>query len=203
MADEHSTGTPPAGQLSTGNVAAGTAGKVTTGTEVPPAGGEHGFPPFQKDTFASQLLWLAITFGLLYLIASKLALPRVGGIIADRRARIDGDLAEAARMKGDADAAIKSYEKSLADARARAQAIAAETRSRVAAETEARRKEVEAGLHARLAVAEETVQATRTAAMANVHGIATDAAMAIVARLTGKAPTEDAAALAVKKALDR
>lgn len=179
-------------------------GKLSTTTEATPPG-EHGggFPPFQKDTFGSQLLWLAIAFGALYLIASKLALPRVGGIIADRRARIDGDLADAARMKAAADAAIASYEKSLADARARAQTIAAQTRDKVAAEAEARRKEVEANLHIKLAAAEQTIQATRSAAMANVQGIAKDAAIAIVQRLTGKAPTEEAAATAVKTALDR
>jgi F-type H+-transporting ATPase subunit b len=189
MADTHTAGAP---------------GTLSTGTEASPPG-EHGggFPPFQKDTFASQLLWLAVTFGLLYLIASRLALPRVGGIIADRRARISGDLAEAARMKESADAAIASYEKSLADARAKAQAIATQTRDKVAADAEVRRKEVEANLQARMVTAEETVQATRAAAMANVHGIARDAAIAIVARLTGTAPTEDAAALAVKRALDR
>jgi F-type H+-transporting ATPase subunit b len=191
MADTHSTGTHSTSQLN-------------TGTEATPPG-EHGggFPPFQKATFGSQLLWLAITFGLLYLIASKLALPRVGGIIADRRARIDGDLAEAARMKEAADAAIASYEKSLADARARAQAMAAETRMKVNAQAEARRKEVEANLHAKLADAEQTIATTRTAAMANVQGIAKDAAVAIVTQLTGKAPTEEAAAAAVKAALDR
>jgi F-type H+-transporting ATPase subunit b len=191
MADNHSTGALPASQLN-------------TGTEATPHG-EHGggFPPFQKDTFASQLLWLAIAFGLLYLIASKFALPRVGGIIADRRARIDGDLAEAARMKEAADAAIASYEKSLADARARAQALAAETREKVNAQAEVRRKEVEANLQAKLADAEKTIATTRTAAMANVQGIAKDAAVAIVTQLTGKAPTEEAAAAAVKAALDR
>jgi F-type H+-transporting ATPase subunit b len=190
MADNHSTGTPP-------------ASGHTTGTEAPPPGEHGGFPPFQKDTFGSQLLWLAITFGLLYLIASKLALPRVGGIIADRRARIDKDLADAAGMKQAADAAIASYEKSLADARAKAQTIAAQTRDKVAAEAEARRKDVEASLQARLNAAEDTIQATRTAAMSNVQGIAKDAAIAIVARLTGKAPADEAAAAAVKTALDR
>jgi F-type H+-transporting ATPase subunit b len=191
MADNHSTGAP-----STSN--------VSTGTEATPPG-EHGggFPPFQKETFGSQLLWLAIAFGLLYLVASKLALPRVGGIIADRRARIAGDLAEAARMKEAADAAIASHEKSLADARAKAQTIAAQTRDKVAAEAEAKRKQVEANLQAKLTAAEQTIQATRTAAMSNVQGIAKDAAIAIVARLTGKAPTEEAAATAVKTALDR
>jgi F-type H+-transporting ATPase subunit b len=191
MADTHSTGKLSTGQLS-------------TSTEATPPG-EHGggFPPFQKETFGSQLLWLAIAFGALYLIAAKLALPRVGGIIADRRARIAGDLAEAGRMKDAADAAIAAYEKSLADARARAQAIAAETREKVNAQAEARRKEVEANLHAKQATAEQTIATTRTAAMANVQGIAKDAAVAIVTRLTGKAPTDEAAAAAVKAALDR
>jgi F-type H+-transporting ATPase subunit b len=196
MADTHSTGVPAAGVPA--------ARALSTGTEAtPPSEHGGGFPPFQKDTFGSQLLWLAITFGALYLIASKLALPRVGGIIADRRARIDGDLREAARMKEAADAAIASYEKSLADARAKAQTIAAQTRDKIAAEAEARRKEVEANLHVKLAAAEQTIQATRTAAMSNVQGIAKDAAIAIVVQLIGKAPAEEAAAAAVKAVLDR
>jgi len=187
--------------LSTGTLS---TGSLSTGTEATPPS-EHGgrFPPFQKDTFASQLLWLAIFFVALYLIASKLALPRVGSIIADRRKRISGDLDEAARLKDTADAAIASYEKALADARARAQAIAAENRDKINAEAEARRKAVEAGLHAKLTAAEQTIAATRTAAMASVQGIAQEAAVAIVARLIGKAPSDAAAAAAVKAALDR
>ncbi len=196
MAETYLTGAPAAGALSTN--------QLSTGTEATPPG-EHGggFPPFQKETFGSQLLWLAITFGALYFIVSKLAVPRVGGIIADRRARIAGDLAEAARMKDAADAAIASYEKSLADARAKAQTIAAQTRDKVSAEAEVRRKEVEANLHAKLAAAEQTITAKRMAAMANVQGIAKEAAIAIIAQLTGKAPTEEAAAAAVKAAIDR
>jgi F-type H+-transporting ATPase subunit b len=149
------------------------------------------------------LLWLAIFFVALYLIASRLALPRVGTIIADRRKRISGDLDEAARMKDAADAAIASYEKALADARARAQTIAAQTRDKVNAEAEARRKVVEAGLQSKLTAAEATIAATRTAAMAHVQGIAQDAAIAIVARLTGEAPSQAAAAAAVKAAINR
>jgi F-type H+-transporting ATPase subunit b len=191
MAENHSTGTVSTGTVSTGSEA------------TPPSEHGGGFPPFQKDTFASQLLWLAIFFVALYLIASKLALPRVGSIIADRRQRISGDLDEAARLKDAADAAIASYEKALADARTRAQAIAAETRDKINAEAEARRHAVEASLHAKLNAAEQTIAATRTAAMANVQSIAQEAAVAIVARLTGSAPSEAAATAAVKAALER
>jgi len=176
----------------------------STATEAsPPSEHGGGFPPFQKDTFASQLLWLAIFFIALYLIASKLALPRVGSIIADRRKRIAGDLAEAARMKDAADAAIATYEKALADARARAQAMAAETRDKLNAAAETQRKALEATLQGRLAAAEETIAAAKTAAMANVRGIAEEAAIAIVARLTGVAPSKPAAAAAVDAAIKR
>lgn len=173
---------------------------LSTGTEAPSGGG---FPPFQKDTFGSQLLWLAIFFVALYLIAAKLALPRVGSIIADRRRRISGDLDEAARMKDAADAAVARYEQALADARTRAQAIAGETRDKVNAEAEAHRKTVEAGLHAKLTAAEETIAATRTAAMAHVQSIAQEAAIAIVSRLTGQAPSPSSAAAAVKAVIER
>jgi F-type H+-transporting ATPase subunit b len=173
-----------------------------TATEAtPPSEHGGGFPPFQKDTFASQLLWLAIFFIALYLIASKLALPRVGSVIAARRKRISDDLGEAARMKDAADAAIAAYEKGLAEARARAQAMAAATRDKLNAEAEVQRKALEATLHGKLAVAEETIAAAKTAAMANVRSIAEEAAIAIVARLTGTAPSKAAAAAAVDAAI--
>ena len=107
-----------------------------------PKSEEHGnFPPFDADSFASQLVWLAIAFVVLYVLMAKLALPRVGAIIEGRQKRIEGDLADAEKLKGQSEAALATYEKALADARARAQAIANETRERQAAQapTAARR----------------------------------------------------------------
>jgi F-type H+-transporting ATPase subunit b len=168
-----------------------------------PGGAKPPFPPFNKETFASQLVWLVIFFVALYVIISKLAIPRIGGIIEARSQKIDGDLAEAKRLKDQSDAAIAAYEKSLADARARAQTLAGETRDKLAAEAEVTRKKLEAELNARLAKAEQTIAATKTAAMANVQGIAADTAGAIVERLTGTAPSGAAVAAAVADALKR
>ena len=108
-------------------------------TEVP-SGAKPAFPPFQKETFASQLVWLAITFVALYLLISRIAVPRIGGIIDERAKRIEGDFAAAQRMKDESEAALAAYEKSLADARNRAQAIGAEIRDKLHAEAEANRK---------------------------------------------------------------
>jgi F-type H+-transporting ATPase subunit b len=146
------------------------------------------FPPFQKDTFASQLVSLVIVFVALYLIVSRIALPRVGGVLDERQNTIEGDLAEAQKLKDDSDGALKAYEAELAQARSRAQAIGAETREKLNAASEAERKTLEERLSLKLAEAEKTIASTREAAMSNVRGIAADAAAAIVQRLTGVVP---------------
>src|SRR5476649_2566794 len=127
-----------------------------TSTEHPAEGGHGGFPPFQAQTFASQLVWLAIAFVLLYVLMSKWALPRVGAIIENRQKRIDDDIADAGKLKTQSDEAVAAYEKALADARARAQTIANETRDTQAVAAEARRKTLEGELNAKLAEAEKT-----------------------------------------------
>ena len=174
------------------------ATKTSTHTEVP---SKSGFPPFQKETFASQLVWLAITFVVLYLLISRIAVPRIGGILEERSKRIEGDCAAAQRMKEESEAALAAYEKSLAEARNRAQAIGAEIRDRLHAEAEQRRKALEAKLNAQLAEAEKQIDATKSAAMANVRGIAVEAAAAIVERLIGTTPPAPAVAAAVDEAL--
>jgi F-type H+-transporting ATPase subunit b len=171
----------------------------TAHTEVP--GGHKGvFPPFDKETFPTQLTWLGITFILLYVMMSKVALPRIGSILDERKKRIDTDIAEAAAFKGQSEAAIAAYEKALADARGKAQAIAGETRDRLNAEADARRKELEAELATKLAAAEATIADTKAKAMANVQAIASDAAATIVETLIGKAPSSEAVRAAVADA---
>jgi len=165
----------------------------------PPAKGP--FPPFAPEHFGSQLVWFAIAFGLLYVLLARLALPRVAAILETRRARIAADLAEAGRLKGESEIAIAAYEKSLADARVRAQAAVAEHQQKVAAEAGRRRTELEASLGRHLADAERKIEATRSAAMKEVRGIAIEAAGAIVERLLGAPPAKPAVERAVDTAL--
>src|SRR6185312_6697247 len=175
----------------------------TATTEAAPKGEHGGFPPFNSQTFPSQLVWLAVAFVLLYALMAKWALPQVGKVIENRQKRIEGDIAEAGRLKQESDAAVAAYEKALADARGRAQAIANETREKQAAEAEAARKTLEDALNAKLADAEKTIAATKQAAMSNVRSIAEDAARAIVERLIGSAPSDKAVTDAVAAALKR
>ena len=162
--------------------------KGTTAHTEADGGHKAPFPPFEKSTFASQLVSIVIAFVALYLIVSRIALPRVGGVIDERQNAIDGDLAAAQKLKDESDNALKSYESELAAARARAQAISSETRDILNAASEAERKTLEEQLSLKLADAEKTIASTRESAMSNVRGIAADAAAAIVQRLTGVLP---------------
>ncbi len=161
------------------------------------AGGQANFPPFASETFPSQLLWLAISFGALYAFMAKIALPRIGAAIQERKARLAKDLDDAAAMQQQADAAAAKHEKALAEARAAAQVLAQAARDRSAAESEAKREALNEQLTAQFAAAESQIAGRRAEAMSSVGDIARDAAGAIVERLIGRPVKAEAIADAV------
>ena len=147
---------------------------------------EKPFPPFDPNTFAPQLFWLAISFGALYLLMSKVALPRIGEILEVRRDRIEGDLAEAERLRQKTDQAINAYEEELAQARAKSHEIAEKTRTSIKSELDAKQAEVEADLAKKLNIAEEKIKQTKAQALSNVDEIASETLVAVIAKLNSK-----------------
>lgn len=159
------------------------------------------FPPFDTSTFLSQILWLALTFGLLYWLMAKIALPRIGTILADRAERIEADLAAAEKSRVATEEAAALYEKALSDARADSQQLAQKTRYQLAASADANRKALEADLAGKLARAEVTISKRKAAAMENVRSIAADVTLAIVKQVTGKSTTSARVEAALDAAL--
>lgn len=169
------------------------------GTQVPP---DHsgGFPPFDTTTYPTQLFWLVVTFAVLFLVMWRVAVPRIGGVIGERKKRVTDDLTTAEQHRNDAEAASAAYETALAQARQRAQKMANENRAAINAEIEAAKQKVEAEAAAEMQKAEARIAATRTEARGHVTRAAQEAAMAIVTRLTGETVPADAAADAVRAA---
>lgn len=168
--------------------AAPTAAPVAAGTEVPHGAEGHAkvFPPLDPTTVAPQLVWLTLTFVALYMLLKRMVIPRIGGVIEERRDRIQRDLDSAERLKGEVDSAVKSYEKALADARANASGIARETRDRLAAEVDKERSAVEAETLKKLTDAEARIAETKRKALSSVSEIAADIAGPVVRQLIGK-----------------
>jgi F-type H+-transporting ATPase subunit b len=160
-------------------------------------GKSGGLPQLNPADFAPQLIWLAITFVVLYFILARVALPRIGEVIEERHDRVQRDLDAAERFKKDTDAALAAYERALSEARSKASTLAKDMRDKLAAETDKERTSVEEQLAAKLADAETRIAATKTKALSSVNEIAAETAGAVVSKLLG----EDVSPAEVKKVL--
>ena len=157
-------------------------------------------PQLDLNTWPTQIFWLAITFFVLYMVISRIAIPRTGGVIEKRKATIGGDLAAAQRLKAEVDATVKAYEAGLAESRAKANAIVQQNRNTLNAEIEAERSKLAAALDAKTAAAAQQVAAAKAKAMAGVEAVAADIVVDVVNELVGANVTKTAAAGAVAKA---
>lgn len=157
-------------------------------------------PQLDVSWWPSQLFWLAITFGGLYLLMAGRFLPALGGAIEERRDRIADDLDQAAEFKRQAEDAETAYGKALADARAKAQGIAAETRAEMDKEIAELQADTDAALEKQLAAAESRIAAMKSDAASKVKQAAADTARAVVETLIDEAPTDEAVAKAVAAA---
>ncbi|HEY2708937.1 MAG TPA: hypothetical protein VGI95_12875 [Caulobacteraceae bacterium] len=156
----------------------------------PSPAAEHasaGLPQFDLAEWPGQMVWMLVIFGVMLLLFSRVFVPKIGGTIAAREDKIGGDIHEARRLRDEAEAQSKAAAEELAQARARAQRLAADAKAAVTADTERRQAAEEARLAGVLAEAEGRINAARDEAMSQVRGIAADAADAIVTRLTGLA----------------
>jgi F-type H+-transporting ATPase subunit b len=156
-------------------------------------------PQLDFSTFLPQLFWLAITFGALYALVARMALPRIGGTIEHRRTRVADDIDTAERLKAEAQKALATYESTLAEARAKANATVAETRARMSAELDVERQNVEAKLASRISSAEAAVRAGRDEALKGLGDVIGELSGDIVTRMSG----EKVSAAVLKRAVNK
>lgn len=157
-----------------------------------------GLPQLDPTWWPSQLFWLVLTFGVLYWLMAGRFLPSLGGAIEERRDRIADDLDQASEFKRQADEAEAAYNKALADARAKAQGIAADTRAEVDKEIAELQAETNEALEKQLQAAEARITKMKADAAAKVREAATETTRAVVEALIDEAPTDDA----IKRAID-
>jgi F-type H+-transporting ATPase subunit b len=142
-------------------------------------------PQFDPTWFASQIFWLVAIFAIFYYVLSSAVLPKLGGAIEAREAAIEGDLARAGALKGETDKMLAAYEKSLADSRAKAQTVRAETEAANAKHAAERSAVQAAQLADRIKTAEANIAGARKAALANVETIAGEIAAEAARKLAG------------------
>ena len=147
-------------------------------------------PQLNPLDWAPQLIWLLLTFGVLYLLMVYVALPRIGSVIEARAARIAKDLASADKLRRETEEAIAAYEQALAEAKQKAHAIVEAGRAKLKEESAKQRGKLESELAKRSAEAEARIGEAKTSAMREVNAVAVEVAADIVRQLIGLAPAK-------------
>jgi F-type H+-transporting ATPase subunit b len=150
-------------------------------------------PQLDVASYAPQLVWLAISFVILYLLMAKVALPRIAGVLEERSKRREDNLARAEEHERDAAAAAQAYEAALTEARSRAQAELGKAQETAKARADAELARVDATLQSRVREAEDAIAQARTAALADAAGIAAEIARLAAHKLAGLSIDEAAA----------
>ena len=158
-------------------------------------------PQLEVADFFPQLVWLTITFVVLYLLMSRVALPRIATVLAERDRHVEEDLARAERLKREADETLKAYEAALATARAEAQGLHRETSAEMSALAAKREQAIAGEIGARTREAEERIEAAKRRALADLPQVAREVAEAAFRRLTGEAPRPERVDAAVASVL--
>jgi len=144
-------------------------------------------PQFELANWPGQIFWLLITFAVLYGVLSRVFIPRIRHAIDTRRGQIAGDMAEARRLRDEAEAQAEIADAQMAEGRLRAQHLAADAKAKSAADSANRQAALETELSGKLDEAETRIRASRDQAMSQVRGIASDTGAAITEKLSGKA----------------
>jgi F-type H+-transporting ATPase subunit b len=152
-------------------------------------------------TFASQLFWLAITFGLIFLVIGLGMVPKISGTVEARDARIAGDLEAAERARAAADEVEEANRLRAEQDRAEALKVTQAAKEASARETEAKVKAADAEINAKVEAAEARLRASTEASLAEIENVAAEAAQDMVAKLSGASVSRDQAAAAVRQAL--
>lgn len=146
---------------------------------------QTGMPQMDASFFPSQIFWLVITFAVLYFLMKRLAIPEVERVQEKRHAAIAADLAAAAKANEEANKTIAEYEKSLADARATAQAAVINITTRAAQTSLERQAEQQRALTKRLQEAESNIVSARDAALSEARSVVADIAAAALEKIVG------------------
>lgn len=160
-------------------------------------------PQFDPTFFAPQIFWLVLTFAVLYVLMTVVALPKIGAVLDERQRKIDDNLDKAAQLKAEAEAAVAAYEKALSESRAHAHSVIKEASDRLAQEADERNKALAARLAEQVKDGETRIAQAKDKALANVRDVAIDVAGSVFARLVGSAADaarlESAVAAALKE----
>jgi len=176
-------------------------GALASGVVTASPAAAAGLPQLDVSTFSSQIVWLTITFVALYVLMSKVALPRIGEVLEERQNKIDDNIAKAEALKIQAEAASNAYETSLSEARTKAQTAIRDVKEKATAEAAKSQAALNKKLQVQIASSEKAIASARDEALSGIKDVATDVASALVEKLIDEVPSDASVDKAITAAL--
>lgn len=159
--------------------------ETVAGACVDAGGSALGMPQLCADWMGNQVVWLVVSLIVIYLILSRIALPRIGAVLAERSGTITNDIAAAEELKQKTVDAEAAYDKALADARIKAATIVAAAKAEIQVDLDVELAKADAQISAKAAEGEKVIAAIRDGAVKSIKVVAKDTTKELISALGG------------------
>ena len=144
-----------------------------------------GMPQLNPEFWISQIFWLTLTFGILYLVLSKLILPKISANLESRKSQILENIEAAEKQREDSETKLKEYEEIITKNRLDAKTIFSQAREKAIKDINAKREVLDKQIDEEIVKAEEEIKTLRESAPDKINKIAIETSFELVQKLIG------------------
>ena len=145
-----------------------------------------GMPQLNPEFWISQIIWLILTFGALYIVLSKVILPKISDNLESRRSQILENIEIAEKQREESEEKVKEFEKIILNSKLEAKNLFNEARQKVLEDVDKKRSELEKSIEAEIVSAEKEIQSLNSNSLENIKKIATDTSSDLISQLIGQ-----------------
>ena len=146
-------------------------------------GSEAGMPQLNPEFWISQIFWLVFIFSFLYLIVSKIFIPKITYSIESRKFRIVNDLNETQKLKESAEQKLKEYNKIIENSKKEAKKIIDNNRKKLEQDIEVKKKTFSDEIEKELLAVEKEILDLKKNSMPNIKKIAIDTSSEVIKKI--------------------
>ena len=144
-----------------------------------------GMPQLNPEFWISQIFWLTLTFGILYIVLSKLILPKISANLELRKSQIQENIEAAEKLREDSELKLKEFEEIISKSKSEAKNIFRETREKALKDIDFKRETLEKQIDEEIKKAEKEINELKKTAPEKINKIAIETSSEILKNLVG------------------
>ena len=150
------------------------------------SGESGGMPQLNPEFWVSQIFWLVLTFGLLYIILSKLILPKISNNLESRKSQILENIETAEKQREESEKKVKEFEKIILDSKIEAKNYFNEARQKILEDITIKKNSLDKDIDDEISAAEQEIKNLKTASSEKIKNIAIETSSELIKQLIGE-----------------